>query len=89
MENVTSKHLLELSDLYGQHANLSHWRVSFLATGNGQFFRGLKEGCSCTLKTASKVVAWFSDNWPADLEWPRDIARPSATAKLPRGRRAA
>lgn len=89
MENVTSNHLLELSDLYGQHTNLSHWRVSFLASGNGQFFRGLKAGRSCTLKTASKIMAWFDTNWPADLTWPKHIARPSAQSKLPRGRRAA
>lgn len=89
METATTKHLLELSDLYGQHANLSHWRVSYLASGNGQFFKGLREGRSCTLKTASKILIWFDANWPADLTWPKNIARPSATSKLPRGRRAA
>lgn len=89
MENVTAKHLLELAAAFGQHMNLSHWRVSFLARGDGQFFKRLEEGKSCTLKTASAVFEWFDANWPADLTWPKHIARPSATARLPRGRRAA
>lgn len=83
MENATSKHLVDLANLYGAHHNVSHWRVSFLARGNGQFFRGLGEGKSCTLKTAAAVLQWFSDNWPDDLAWPKDIARP------PRGSRRA
>ena len=80
MENATSN-LLELASLLGTHTNVSHWRVSFLATGNGQFFRNLKDGKTCTTKTAAKVMQWFSDNWPDDLAWPRDIARPAKTKR--------
>jgi hypothetical protein len=76
MANDTHLDLSHLADAYARHANLSHWRVSFLATGNGQFFKGLKEGRSCTLRTAEKVFFWFSDHWPTDLEWPTDIPRP-------------
>ena len=81
MENATSKHLLDLAGLYGEHLTLSHWRVSYLVRGDGQFFRRLESGKSCTLKTAAAVLTWFSDNWPADLEWPRQIPRPPKSKK--------
>ena len=89
MENVTSKHLLDLANLYGQHLALSHWRVSSLVRGDGQFFKRLNGGKSCTLKTAAAVLTWFDENWPADLAWPKHVLRPSAAAKPQRGRRAA
>ena len=81
MNNVTQKHLVDLAESYGAHTGLSHWRVSFLVRGNGQFFKGLQEGKSCTLKTAAAVLDWFSDHWPADLEWPRQISRPPKSKK--------
>lgn len=81
MSSDTHTHLIDLSATYAAHMNLSHWRVSFIVRGDGQFFRRLAEGKSCTLKTASHVMQWFSDNWPADLEWPRDIPRPPKQKK--------
>lgn len=77
MIHAPYQHLIDLCDAYALHANVSHWRVSFLVRGDGQFFKRLKEGKGCTVKTASAALQWFSDNWPADLEWPRDIPRPS------------
>ena len=81
MENASTKHLLDLAAAYGAHLGVTHWRVSFLVRGNGQFFKGLQDGRSCTLKTAAAVMQWFSDNWPADLEWPRQIPRPPKSKK--------
>ena len=77
MMNTPYQHLIDLSEAYAGHMNLSHWRVAFLVRGDGQFFRRLREGKGCTVKTASKVFDWFSENWPADLEWPADIPRPN------------
>lgn len=81
MENATSKHLILLASLYGGHLALSHWRVSFLVRGDGGFFKRLGDGKTCTVKTAGAVLQWFSDNWPDDLEWPRDIVRPAKTKR--------
>lgn len=68
--------LLALCAAYAAHRNISHWRVSYLARGDGQFFKRLQSGKGCSARTAAEVVQWFSDHWPADLEWPRDIPRP-------------
>lgn len=72
------KSLISLADLYSQHRNLTHWRVSFLVRGDGSFFDRLKKGGGCTLKTAQKVTQWFSDHWPdSELDWPTEIPRPT------------
>lgn len=81
MSSNIHKSLIELSELYAEHMNISHWRVSYLARGDGQFFKRLRDGKSCTLKTADALGRWFSDNWPTDLEWPSGIARPKPTKK--------
>lgn len=73
--------LIDLCDAYAHHMNISHWRVSFLARGDGQFFKRLGDGKGCTVSTMVKVMQWFSDNWPDDLEWPQDIPRPPASKK--------
>jgi hypothetical protein len=73
--------LLRLCDALSAHQNISHWRIAFLARGDGQFFDRLRKGRSCTLKTANGVLQWFAMNWPADLDWPRDIPRPPKAGK--------
>lgn len=73
--------LVLLSDAYAAHMNVSHWRVSFLVRGDGQFFSRIRSGKGCTVKTAASVVQWFSDHWPVDLEWPTDIPRPPKSNK--------
>lgn len=80
MENI-EKNLVELCDAYADHSNITHWRVSFLVRGDGLFFKRLKEGRTCTLKTARKVSQYFSNNWEDDLEWPADIPRPPQSKK--------
>lgn len=42
----------------------------------GDFFRRLNRGGDCQTATANKAMSWFSNNWPADLDWPKDIVRP-------------
>lgn len=81
MSSDTHTHLIALAEALAAHRSLSIWRVSFLVRGDGMFFRRLGEGKSCTLRTAALVFQWFSDNWPADLEWPADIARPTPSKK--------
>lgn len=81
MAKKITEQLLELCALFGRHRNISHWRVSFLARGDGQFFKRLEAGKGCTVMTATAVAQWFSDNWPDDLAWPDDIPRPTTSKK--------
>jgi len=79
MENATRNNSIRLCAAFAKRQNVSHWRVSFLARRDGPFCKRLGDGKSCTLTKAARVMRWFSDTRPADLEWPRDIARPDKT----------
>jgi hypothetical protein len=69
--------IILLAESYGAHRGRTLSTVSTYAANDGKFFTRLKAGAGCTLKTAARLVLWFDANWPADLEWPKSIARPS------------
>ncbi len=68
--------LTEMAEHYAQHVGLRTSTVGAYAVNDGKFFHRLAGGGGCTLKTAERAVRYFSDHWPADLAWPRDIPRP-------------
>lgn len=79
---MNTETLLNLAESYAAHRGLTLSTVSTYAATDGKFFPQLKSGASCTLRRAARVLAWFSENWPADLEWPHDIARPTKTRRI-------
>jgi hypothetical protein len=76
MSKNPHQHLIDLCHAYAGHKNVTHWRVSILARGDGQFFKRLIEGKGCTVRISDAVFQWFADNWPDDLDWPEGIQRP-------------
>ena len=44
--------------------------------GNGKFLNNLEKGAGCTVETHRKCLEWMAENWPEDLDWPTNIARP-------------
>uniref|UniRef100_A4WS10 Uncharacterized protein n=1 Tax=Cereibacter sphaeroides (strain ATCC 17025 / ATH 2.4.3) TaxID=349102 RepID=A4WS10_CERS5 len=70
--------------MLSRHRNWSLSTVAIYASNDGKFFKRVAEGGGCTLRTAQRVVGWFSENWPDDLEWPAHIARPNGAAAPPR-----
>lgn len=56
---------------------VSESRLGQLAAGNPIFYARLRSGGSCTIRLYHRVLQWFSDNWPAHLEWPPDVPRPA------------
>lgn len=70
--------LLELAKAFASHRGLALSTVSTYAANDGKFFNRLALGSGCTVKRAASLAAWFDENWDRDLEWPRDIPRPSA-----------
>ena len=78
---MSTKHLEHLAQAYSRHTGLKISTVGSYAVNDGKFFLRLKDGASCTLRTAYKATAWFHENWPADLEWPSDIPRPAPQSK--------
>ncbi len=68
--------LTKLAAIYAAHEGVSHWAVSFRLMKKGDFFDRLMRGGDCRTATYQRVTQWFSDHWPADLEWPSAIPRP-------------
>ncbi|MGD9865499.1 MAG: hypothetical protein AB7S99_20040 [Pseudodonghicola sp.] len=73
--------LIDLAEALAAHESVTHFAISMRALGKGDFFKKLKEGGDCRTLTFKKVMAFFDETWPADLEWPRDIPRPSKPKK--------
>ena len=73
--------LITLATTLAAHDGVTHFAISMRALGKGDFFKNLMAGGDCRTTTAARVVGWFDANWPADLEWPRDIARPQPRKK--------
>jgi hypothetical protein len=71
--------IIELAEAFSEHSSLTISTVSTYAANDGKWLGGLKKNASCTLRKAEIVVRWFSNNWPADLEWPADIPRPKTS----------
>ena len=69
--------LIILAQTLAAHQGVTHFAISMRALGKGDFFQKLMAGRDCRTATAARVLAWFDQNWADDLEWPRDIPRPS------------
>lgn len=79
---MNTETLVALGEAYAAHRGLTLSTVSTYAATDGKFFPELKKGAGCTLRRAARVLAWFDANWPADLEWPRDIPRPAKSRRV-------
>ena len=73
--------MITLATTLAAHDGVTHFAISMRALGKGDFFKNLMAGGDCRTTTAARVLSWFDENWPADLEWPRDIPRPQPRKK--------
>ncbi|MFN3576398.1 MAG: hypothetical protein ACK4TJ_05390 [Tabrizicola sp.] len=73
---MNTETLVQLAEIYASYRRVTLSTISTYAATDGKFFGRLKDGAGCTLRKAALVLSWFSDNWPEDLEWPAEIARP-------------
>jgi len=80
------KNLLALADLFCAHSHLSEATISNKITAHARLFSRIRENKGCTVKTFHAATTWFSENWPADLAWPKQITRPIAPANSARQR---
>lgn len=74
---MTKEQLIRLAGAMAAHIDRSEQTLSNKIVGHARLFSRLRANLGCTIETAHKAHVWFSENWPADLAWPRDIPRPS------------
>ena len=82
--NALHRSLVELASRYANWRGVSLWRIGHLAANRGSFFVDLRDGRRhCQTNTYTRVLQWFADHWPAELEWPPDTPRPGGAGKSP------
>lgn len=81
-------YLTKLASTYAGYVKRSLMTVAKRAGVHNKTFVLLGQGKGCHVDTYQAAFRWFDANWPADLEWPTDVPRPSAQTPK-RKRRAA
>ena len=70
--------LLTLSDAYGRALNIAEGTVSERVLKGGNRLRDLRAGSTdIGVRRLHTAIQWFSDHWPAGLDWPKGVDRPS------------
>lgn len=79
---IDTHKIVQLANAYAAHRGLKLSTVSTYAAKDGKLFARFSNAqASCTLRRAEILLCWFSEHWPADLAWPRDIPRPTKSKK--------
>ena len=71
-----------MAERYARHHGLALSTVGRLAGGHGHFFERVADG-RVTIRRVGRAVQWFSDCWPAELEWPEELQRPAPGPEAP------
>jgi hypothetical protein len=71
----TTAELVELATTYVAATGVTFSRLSKLAANNNRLFERLSEGFDCHADMAERASAWFDENWPEDLAWPKGVTR--------------
>lgn len=74
MEHTT---LIALMDRLAAATGRSPRTISRLTAGSGDVYDRLKAGRDITIRRASRIIRSLSDRWPADIDWPPEIPRPT------------
>ncbi len=74
--------ITRLAAAYIAHTGLKESTVSSYAMNDGKRLRAIRTNKGdITSRRSERVLEWFSENWPEDLEWPEDISRPCQVSK--------
>lgn len=79
---ICHRNVLVLAKVLADYHDWSLSTISRRAQGDPRSFDNIKAGTgSMTLPKYDATIAWFKDNWPADLPWPESVRDPfEATA---------
>jgi hypothetical protein len=62
------------------HTGVKESTLSSYAMNDGKRLSAIREkGADITSRRAERVMNWFSENWPIDLQWPKDVERPTSS----------
>jgi hypothetical protein len=77
MEHELRQNLIRCAEVYSDQRKIGMSTIGRLAAGDWRFFDRLAAAeVTFTIRKYDGVLQWFSDNWPADADWPAGILRP-------------
>jgi hypothetical protein len=82
MEHDLKRHLLSCATAFAHKRNVKLTTLGRMAANDSPFFTRLADArTSFTARKYDEIIQWFSDHWPADLDWPEGVARPLSVAR--------
>ena len=76
IEPVLRSHMLVLASVHSAASGLSMISLGKRVANDSRFFMRIGAAKSFEARTYDRVVAWFSENWPAGAAWPVEVPRP-------------
>ncbi|HEV2557386.1 MAG TPA: hypothetical protein VGU45_02045 [Microvirga sp.] len=73
---LTVDHLLMLVTPFCRARRISEARLSTLLFNDGKRIDLLRRGGDITSRRLVSAFHWFSNNWPAEAQWPTQVPRP-------------
>lgn len=75
--NLDTNNLVNLAENLSAARGLTANTVSLMAANDGKLINRIRQGGGLTIRRYNKILQWFSDHWPVNLEWPDGIPRPA------------
>ncbi|WP_421358165.1 hypothetical protein [Agrobacterium rosae] len=74
--------LILVFETYCRATDRSESRISTQVLSGGKRLQQIREGGDIGTVGFEKAMQWFSNQWPADLDWPSDVIRPNPVKLL-------
>ena len=74
MDSIDS--LLKVARAYAAAEGVDLSTASWRALGDTKKLAAMEQGADIQVRRFQRTMVWFSDNWPAEAEWPEGIERP-------------
>jgi hypothetical protein len=75
MEQIA--HLLKLAEEFCVSTNIAEATLSNRLFMDGKRLTAIRAGSDVGVRRIGRAIAWLSDNWPPDVDWPAEVPRPS------------
>lgn len=69
--------IVSLGETLAEHEGKTHWTVSKMVSTKSDFLHRLMKGSDINTRTYVATMERFSEIWPSDVAWPKDIPRPA------------
>ena len=71
-----TEQLLTVASAYSEKTGTSLSTISTKLFNGGGRLSAIASGGDLNTRNFESAMAWFSENWPKDLDWPAGVGRP-------------